>query len=433
MQLDFISILIGFAGLILGFILSRYIANIRHKAEKNTLNQQLIWQKESLDKEENEKSLLLSENKLLERSLAEIEIHTEQLRMENNKQKAEMLQLQEKFEKDFKLLAQDILDKNSDTFAKQNQDTLGNIIKPLEERIKQFEKQIHDTTKEDIDRHTTLREQIKSLRDLNIQISEEAVNLTKALKGDNKIQGNWGEMILERVLEKSGLEKGREYTTQEHFDTKEGRAIPDVVVHLPDKKHIIIDSKVSLTAYERYINEEEDNLKEISLKQHIQSIENHVNQLSEKNYHNLKSVNSPGFVLLFIPIEPAFAAALNQQPNLYTKAFDKNIIIVTPTTLLATLRTIDTMWTNEKQQQNALEIARRAGALYDTFVNLTEELQKLGRQMQTTDRTYSQIMVKLTGRNNLIQRVDMLKRLGAQTTKKIDSKLLVHGNSEEEE
>ncbi|HLW15172.1 MAG TPA: DNA recombination protein RmuC, partial [Flavobacteriaceae bacterium] len=340
--------------------------------------------------------------------------------------------LQEKFEKDFKLLAQDILKKNSDTFAKQNQDSIGNIIKPLEERIKQFEKQIHDTTKEDIDRHTTLREQIKSLRDLNIQISEEAVNLTKALKGDNKIQGNWGEMILERVLEKSGLEKGREYTTQEHFDTKEGRAIPDVVVHLPDKKHIIIDSKVSLTAYERYINEEEENLKEISLKQHIQSIENHVNQLSEKNYHNLKSVNSPGFVLLFIPIEPAFAAALNEQANLYTKAFDKNIIIVTPTTLLATLRTIDTMWTNEKQQQNALEIARRAGALYDTFVNLTEELQKLGRQMQTTDRTYNQVMVKLTGRNNLIQRVDKLKRLGAQTTKNIDSKLLLHGNSEEE-
>lgn len=432
MQLDLISILIGFVGLTLGFLLSRYITNIRHKAEKNTLKQQLIWQKESLNKEESEKSLLINENKLLERSLAEIEIHTEQLRMENNKQKAEMLQLQEKFEKDFKLLAQDILEKNSDTFAKQNQDTIGNIIKPLEERIKQFEKQIHDTTKEDIDRHTTLREQIKSLRDLNIQISEEAINLTKALKGDNKIQGNWGEMILERVLEKSGLEKGREYTTQEHFDTKEGKAIPDVVVHLPDKKHIIIDSKVSLTAYERYINEEDENLKEISLKQHIQSIETHVNQLSDKNYHNLKSVNSPGFVLLFIPIEPAFAAALNKQPNLYTKAFDKNIIIVTPTTLLATLRTIDTMWTNEKQQQNALEIARRAGALYDTFVNLTKELQKLGRQMQTTDRTYNQIMVKLTGRNNLIQRVDKLKRLGAQTTKKIDSKLLVHGNSEEE-
>lgn len=432
MQLDIISILIGLGGLLLGFLLSRYITNIRHKAEKDSLNQQLSWQNNSIHKIETENIHLLSETKILERSLAEIEIHAEQLRMENNSQKKEMHQLQEKFEKDFKLLAQDILNKNSDTFAKQNQDSIGSIIKPLEERIKQFEKQIYTTTKEDIDRHTTLREQINNLKELNIQISEEAINLTKALKGDSKIQGNWGELVLERVLEKSGLEKGREYTTQEHFDTKEGKSIPDVVIHLPDQKTIIIDSKVSLTAYERFINEEDGTQKEKHLKQHIQSIETHVKQLSDKNYHNHESINTPGFVLLFIPIEPAFAAALNQDPNLYSKAFDQNIVIVTPTTLLATLRTVETMWTNEKQQQNALEIARRAGALYDTFVNLTDELQKLGRQMQTTDRTYNQVMVKLTGRNNLVQRVDKLKKLGAQTTKRIDSKLLIPTDSEEE-
>lgn len=432
MQLDLISILIGFTGLLLGFLLSRYITNIRHKASEDTLNQKLTWQKDALEKLESENAHFLKETKILERSLAEIEIHAEQLRMENNTQRKEMHQLQEKFEKDFKILAQDILDKNSNTFAKQNQDSIGSIIKPLEERIKQFEKQILQTTKDDIDRHTTLREQIISLKELNIQISEEAVNLTKALKGDSKIQGNWGELVLERVLEKSGLEKGREYTTQEHFDTKDGKSIPDVVIHLPDQKTIIIDSKVSLTAYERYINEEDESIKERHLKQHIQSIETHVKQLSEKNYHNHESINTPGFVLLFIPIEPAFATALNQNPNLYAKAFDQNIVIVTPSTLLATLRTVDTMWTNEKQQQNALEIARRAGALYDTFVNLTDELQKLGRQMQTTDRTYNQVMVKLTGRNNLVQRVDKLKQLGAQTTKRIDSKLLILNDSEEE-
>lgn len=432
MQLDMISILIGLGGLLFGFLVSRYITNIRHKAKEDSLNQKIIWQKDTIDKTERENIHLLNETKSLEKSLTEIEIHAELLRMENNSQKKEMQELQEMFKKDFKLLAQDILNNNSNTFAKQNQDSIGSIIKPLEERIKQFEKQIHDTTKEDIDRHTTLREQIKSLKELNIQISEEAINLTKALKGDSKTQGNWGELVLERVLEKSGLEKGREYTTQQHFDSKEGKSIPDVVIHLPDQKTIIIDSKVSLTAYERYINEVDENKKESYLKQHIQSIETHVKQLSEKNYHNHETINTPGFVLLFIPIEPAFATALNQNPNLYGKAFDQNIVIVTPTTLLATLRTVDTMWTNEKQQQNALEIARRAGALYDTFVNLTEELQKLGRQMQTTDRTYNQVMVKLTGRNNLVQRVDKLKQLGAQTTKRIDPKLIIHSDNEEE-
>lgn len=433
MPLDSTSILLALGGLVIGYILSRYLINIQQKADKNAWHQQLDWSKETNQKLENENTRLVEENRVLERSLTEIEIHAEQLRMENNLQKKEMQQLQEKFEKDFKLLAKDILDKNSDTFAKQNKESISDIIKPLEERIKQFEKQIYHTTKEDIDRHTTLREQINSLKELNIQISEEAINLTKALKGDNKIQGNWGELVLERVLEKSGLEKDREYTTQKHFDTENGKAIPDVVVHLPDQKTIIVDSKVSLTAYERYVNEEDEDLKEKFLKQHIYSIENHVRQLSEKNYQHLDAVHTPGFVLLFIPIEPAFAAALNKEPNLYAKAFDQNIVIVTPTTLLATLRTVDTMWTNEKQQQNALEIARRAGALYDTFVNLTDELQKLGRQMQTTDRTYNQVMVKLTGRNNLIQRVDKLKQLGAQTTKNIDAKLLHLADAKEEE
>lgn len=432
MQIDYLLIIIGLACLIIGFLAARYVSSIRYKADKEALNQQLQWQKENLSKIEAAKAQLDIENKQLEKTLIEIEVNAEHLRHENNVQKKEMQQLQEKFEKDFKLLAKDILEKNSDTFTKQNQANIGSILKPLEERIKQFEKQISDTTKEDIERHTTLREQIKSLKELNIQISGEALNLTKALKGDNKIQGNWGELVLERVLEKSGLEKGREYTTQEQYDTEKGKAIPDVVVHLPDNKHLIIDSKVSLTAYERYINEEDETQKQSALKQHLASIETHVKQLSEKSYHNLEAINSPGFVLLFIPIEPAFAIAINEEPNLYTKAFDRNIVIVTPTTLLATLRTIDSMWTNEKQQQNAIEIARRAGALYDTFVSLTEELQKLGRQMQTTDRTYNQIMVKLTGRNNLVQRIDRLKKLGAQTTKNLDASLLHHAETEEE-
>lgn len=432
MHLDLSTIFISLICLLAGFLLSKAFARVREKAIVENLNQKQVWLEQVLKQKDEQLVNIDKENKVLERNLTEIEIHAEHLRIENNQKKKEMLQLQEKFEKDFKLLAQDILEKNSTTFTQQNQDNIGNLLKPLEERIMRFEKQIHETTKENIDQHSTLREQIKALKALNIQISEEAINLTRALKGDNKIQGNWGELVLERVLEKSGLEKGREYSTQVSFDSEKGKAIPDVIVHLPNKKHIVIDSKVSLTAYEKYVNEEDDLQKEIFLDQHIQSIKNHIFQLSSKNYHNLDSLTSPGFVLLFIPIEPAFAVALNKETHLYNNAFEKNIVIVTPTTLLATLRTIDSMWTHEKQQQNAIHIAKQAGKLYDTFVNLTDELTKLGKQMQTTDRTYQQIMVKLTGRNNLIQRVEKLRKLGAQNNKRIDSSLIMKTRLEEE-
>lgn len=277
-----------------------------------------------------------------------------------------------------------------------------------------------------------MRQQIVGLKEMNEQMSKETLNLTKALKGDSKMQGNWGELILERVLEKSGLEKGREYEVQQSFTTDEGnRVFPDVVINLPDGKKMIVDSKVSLTAYERYTNEEDDFQKTISLKEHINSIKRHVEQLSDKNYHDLYQMESPDFVLLFIPIESAFAIALNEDNSLYNKAFERNIIIVTPTTLLATLRTIDSMWTNQKQQENALEIARQAGALYDKFEGFVADLIKIGKKMDEAKVEYSSAMTKLVdGKGNLIGSVERLKKMGAKAKKSLPESIVKRAEEE---
>jgi DNA recombination protein RmuC len=252
--------------------------------------------------------------------------------------------------------------------------------------------------------------------------------LTKALKGDSKTQGNWGELVLERVLEKSGLEKGREYEMEKSFAVDEEsrqRLRPDVIIHLPDGKKMIIDSKVSLTHYEQFINADDDSEKEIFLKQHIQSLNRHVEQLSAKRYEELYQIESPDFVLLFVPIEPAFAVAINNDNQLYNKAFEKNIVIVTPSTLLATLRTIDSMWNNEKQQQNAIEIARQAGALYDKFAGLIEDLMQVGKRMDDAKKEYGNAMNKLVeGKGNLINRVESLKIMGAKTQKSLPESII---------
>ena len=280
--------------------------------------------------------------------------------------------------------------------------------------------------------HSALEAQLKGLKDLNQQMTKEATNLTKALKGDSKIQGNWGELVLERVLEKSGLEKDREYYLQQNFTLDDGsRVLPDVVLHLPDNKRMIIDSKVSLTDYERLVNVEDDD-KAIYLKAHVNSIKRHVDQLSDKNYQDLYDIESPDFVLLFIPIEPAFAVAINEDNSLYNKAFEKNIVIVTPSTLLATLRTIDTMWNNEKQQQNAIEIARQAGALYDKFEGLVKDLTGVGKKIDAAKTDYSAAMNKLVdGRGNLITSVEKLKKMGAKAKKALPEAIIKRAEEDE--
>lgn len=350
-------------------------------------------------------------------------------------QRQETDELREKFTKEFENLANKILDEKSTKFTEQNRENMKNILSPLQEKIQLFEKKVEDTHKESIDYHAALREQIVGLGKMNEQMSKETLNLTKALKGDAKMQGNWGELILERVLEKSGLEKGREYYVQQSFSTEEGtRILPDVVINLPDGKKMIVDSKVSLVAYERYVNEEDDMLRPVHLKEHCASLKRHVDQLSAKNYHDIYQIESPDFVLLFVPIEPAFACALNEDSTLYNKAFERNIVIVTPSTLLATLRTIDSMWANQKQQENAYEIARQAGALYDKFEGFVNDLTKVGNKMKDAQAEYQNAMGKLVdGRGNIITSIEKLKKMGAKAKKALPENILNRAMQQEED
>jgi len=432
MEQYIIILALAIIALIVGFIIGKLIT--KNKYDKVTSELEII-NKLLLEEKDANKNIInnLNEDKILlgkekhEIELTYIEKVTEFKNLEEKLQesKAEVSKLQEKFTKDFEILANKILEEKSSKFTEQNKENLKTILNPLQEKIQTFEKKVEDTHKESIDYHAALRQQILGLKDLNIQMSKETLNLTKALKGDSKIQGNWGELVLERVLEKSGLEKDSEYFVQQSFINNEGkRILPDVVIHLPDDKKMIIDSKVSLTAYEQYINADDESEKEQAIKEHVNSLKRHIEQLSEKNYQDIYQIESPDFVLLFVPIEPAFAVALNNDNQLYNKAFEKNIVIVTPTTLLATLRTIDSMWNNEKQQKNAIEIAIQAGRLYDQFVNLTNDLIKVGNQLKTVQGSYDSSMKKLTGAGNLIKKVESIKKLGAKGSKNFNDKLL---------
>jgi DNA recombination protein RmuC len=439
MNETFLFLLLYGLCILFGAFIGNYFARLKHKAQSGKLEErldQMIQQEEKLreqfGKAIDEKDSIRNEKEGLSIELARRNSELQNLEKKLLEQKNELQKLQEKFTKEFENLANKILDEKSSKFTKQNKENLDQILNPLQDKIKSFEKRVEESHKESIDRHAMLRQQIIDLKGLNEKISSEAINLTKALKGDSKTQGNWGELVLERVLEKSGLEKDREYYIQSSFTNEEGkRVLPDVIINLPDQKKMIVDSKVSLVAYERYINEEDKKLQEQYLKEHVNSLKKHIEQLGEKNYQNIYEIESPDFVLLFVPIEPAFAVAINSDNKLYNWAFEKNIVIVTPTTLLATLRTIDSMWTNEKQQQNAVEIAKQAGALYDSFTNLTDELIKVGKQIGTVQGTYESAMKKLTGRGNLITRVEKLKKLGAKASKHIDDKLLKRAEEED--
>lgn len=400
----------------------------------NQLKEQFQNERNQFEKQlalsNSEKEMIRTEKESLAIQLSKKETDFENLWERNKEQKQEVEQLQEKFTKEFENLANKILEEKTTKFTEQNKENLKNILSPLQDKIQLFEKKVEDTHKESIDYHAALRQQILGLREMNEQMSKETLNLTKALKGDSKMQGNWGELILERVLEKSGLEKDREYFVQQSFVTEDGnRVFPDVVINLPDGKKMIVDSKVTLTAYERYINEENDDLKVQYLKEHVISINRHVEQLGNKNYQDLYHMESPDFVLLFIPIESAFAIALNEDTTLYNKAFEKNIVIVTPSTLLATLRTIDSMWTNQKQQENALEIARQAGALYDKFEGFVQDLIKIGKKMDEAKVEYQGAMNKLVdGKGNLITSVEKLKKMGAKAKKALPDNIINRAN-----
>ena len=397
-----------------------------------TFNSQLQELKQTISKIEIEREGIRREKDFLNEDLARKNADFENLQQLNLKREEEVELRQEQLRKDFELLATKILDEKSEKFTLQNKENIKNILNPLQEKILTFEKKVDDTQKESISMHSALKEQLLGLKDLNQQMTKEATNLTRALKGDSKMQGNWGELVLERVLEKSGLEKDREYFVQQNFTRADGsRVLPDIVLHLPDNKKMIIDSKVSLTDYERYVNAEDDQ-RELFLKAHINSIKRHVDQLSEKKYEDLYDIESPDFVLLFIPIEPAFAVAINADNSIYNKAFEKNIVIVTPSTLLATLRTVDSMWNNEKQQQNAIEIARQAGALYDKFEGLVKDLTGVGKKIDDAKKDYSSAMNKLVeGKGNLITSVEKIKKLGAKAKKALPESIIKRAESDD--
>jgi DNA recombination protein RmuC len=419
-----------FVGFLIGKIISKLKSEkeqIGLKEKNNNLTILLSEAKENNDALRNSKERELGELREKNNQLS-IAITKTNAALENSEKtlrenKKEVEQLQEKFSKEFENLANKILDEKSQKFKQQNKESIHEILNPLKEKIQTFEKKVEETNKESIGRHSALNEQIKGLKDLNLKMSQEAINLTKALKGDSKTQGNWGEMILERVLEKSGLEKGREYDLEKSFavdDEAKTRLRPDVIINLPDNRKMIVDSKVSLTAYEQFVNSENELEKTKHLKEHVNSLKRHIDQLSAKKYEDLYQIESPDFVLLFIPIEPAFATALEEDGQLYNKAFEKNIVIVTPSTLLATLRTIDSMWQNEKQQKNAIEISRQAGALYDKFVGLYQDFIKIGRKMDDVKKDYSSAMNKLhDGKGNLITSVEKIKKLGAKAKKSL--------------
>lgn len=416
----------------IGAYLGIIFTKLKSKSEKSTLEERqnqmrstIAELKDHLNKTETEREDIRREKEFLNTELTRRNTEYENLQQRETERDAELEERQEQLRKDFELLANKILEEKSNKFTEQNKENIKNILNPLQEKIKTFEEKVDLTQKESISMHSALKEQLLGLKDLNQQMTKETTNLTRALKGDSKMQGNWGELVLERVLEKSGLEKDREYFVQQNFTRADGtRVLPDVVLNLPDGKKMIIDSKVSLTDYERLVNANEEDRGQ-HLKAHINSIKKHVDQLSEKNYQDLYDIESPDFVLMFIPIEPAFAVVVNEDNSIYNKAFEKNIVIVTPSTLLATLRTIDSMWNNEKQQRNAIEIARQAGALYDKFEGLVIDLTGVGKKIDAAKTDYSSAMNKLVdGRGNLITSVEKLKKMGAKAKKSLPEAII---------
>ena len=360
-----------------------------------------------------------------------VELREQQVTLDKERRNAsEKLELLEKnrdaLKQEFENLANRIFDQKSERFSQQSKTSLDSLLNPFRDQLQDFRKRVEDVyTTETRDRQA-LRSEIKSLQELNRQITEEAANLTRALKGDKKIQGNWGELILERVLERSGLRKGVEYETQGSYRDEDNQLLrPDVIVHLPDQRNLVIDSKVSLVAYQQWVTADQEEERAAALKQHVEAVRNHIRTLSEKDYSQLNGLHSPDFVLLFMPIEPAFVAAFQQDENLFAEAFERKIIVVTPTTLLATLRTIENIWRYERQSQNARRIADRAGAVYDKLRVFVEAMEKLGSQLHTAQGTYDNAMNTLTrGRGNLISQANRFVELGVRVKKELPKSIV---------
>jgi len=445
------EILFLLAGLCLGFVVSFLILKSGKQKQqsdfvqaKQAAEQVYLQQKFEVEKE---KSVFQDRNQSLLKEKEDLLLQVQQLRTENgiqsqqlaraeadfgnlqeklDSQKKEMETIQQKFTAEFESIAAKILKQNTVEFSASNQKSITELLSPLKEKIQVFEKKVEDTYEKGLKDQTDLKAELKKLHDLNLKISDEANNLTKALKGDVKKQGNWGEVILERILERSGLTEGREYTKQKSVLSENGQRFqPDVVIHLPDSKHIVVDSKVSLVAYERLVNADLEKDRAAFVKEHLLSVRSHIKILSEKHYQHSPNFNSPDFVLLFVPIESSFSIAVQEDQDLFSYAWDNKVVIVSPSTLLATLRTIASIWQQENQTRNALEIARQSGALYDKFVAFITDMESIGKSLESTRKTYDQATSKLySGSGNLVKRAENIRKLGAKTTKELPPEMI---------
>ncbi|HSH20481.1 MAG TPA: DNA recombination protein RmuC [Draconibacterium sp.] len=435
------EIIYSSVGLLVGFTIGYLVVNIKMKSVENKLLEaRNEYGKTQAQLEERVNSLQIEKDRLVNQ-MKQVEIQKEEqmqqlvkteteysnLREKLHTQKQEMEDLQKKFTTEFENIANKILEKNSEKFTATNQKNMGDVLNPLKEKIELFEKKVEDTYKQGLKDQTDLRAELKKLYDLNSKISEEANNLTKALKGDVKKQGNWGEVVLERILERSGLNEGMQGYEKQYSDiSEEGKRIqPDIVINLPDSKHIIVDSKVSLIAYERAVNAESEDERAKQVKDHVLSLKTHCKGLCEKHYQSARNLNSPDFVLLFIPIESSFSLAIQEDQDIFSYAWDMKVVLVSPSTLLATLRTIASIWQQENQTRNAIEIARQGGALYDKFVGFITDMEKIGKGISSTQNNYNDAMNKLhTGNGNLVSRVENIKKLGAKTAKELPKTML---------
>lgn len=395
--------------------------------EKNVFENKHLVSQETLRLKSNDlektQSELLTINDLAEKRGQEIvglETLNKSILEKLENQKKEVEELQKRLTTEFENIATKILKERSDEFSASNHKNLSQILNPLQEKIQTFEKKVEDAYDKELRDRISLKEEVKKLTELNTKVSEEANNLTRALKGEVKKQGNWGEVILERVLERSGLTKGVEYDREKEVTGSEDqRQRPDVIIHLPDDKHIIIDSKVSLVAYERYSSAETIEQQTVFLKEHLRSLKDHIKYLSERNYQDAFEVNTPDFVLLFLPIEASFSIAVQQDTELYSYAWERKIVIVSPSTLLATLRTISSIWKQENQTRNAQEIARLSKALYDKFLGFTEDMNKIKQNLDRASGSYDEALKKMKdGKGNILRTAEKIKELGGIDTQK---------------
>ncbi|WP_299821716.1 DNA recombination protein RmuC [uncultured Pontibacter sp.] len=430
------EMIVGIAAFLAGLVVAFLALRGKLNALQQTANQAAITQGvlEAQAKQKTEETNQLkaqlreaqTETLELTNALTKTETDYEHLNKRLQEQNKELEQLREKFLQQFQSISNQVLMTNAEHFNKASSENLERILSPLKERIKEFESKVEQTYDKTLKDSISLKEQITQLVSLNQKMSQDAINLTRALKGENKTQGNWGEYLLESLLEKSGLRKGVHYEREEVLQNDDKKVYrPDVIIRLPEGKHLIIDSKLSLVAYEAYCSCEDDNQQEVYLRSHINSIRTHFTDLGRKDYHRLNGVNSPDFVMMYIPLEPAFSLALQHDHDLFTDAFERNIVLVTTSTLLATLRTVAGVWRQEDQKRNVIKIADESGKLYDKFVGFVDDLKTIGKHLEHSQSSYNAAMNKLTeGKGNLVRRVEILRELGAKTSKTIDDNLL---------